>query len=237
VLEIKNIDAFYGQSQALRGVSFFIGEGETISLLGRNGAGKTTTLHCVMGAHGQATGSVRLKGVELLGKPAYEVLRHGIGLVPEGRNIFPKLTVLENLKMGHIGKKRDPDHWTFKEYLEQVLELFPQLAERVSNKGSQLSGGEQQMLAMARAMGSQPRLLLLDEPTEGLAPVIVERISETIVELKNHQVSMLLVTQETKLAYSVSSRILFMEKGTICHEGPAGEVARQPEIIRRYLGV
>jgi branched-chain amino acid transport system ATP-binding protein len=237
VLEVKDLNAFYGQSQALRGVSFFIGEGETISLLGRNGAGKTTTLHCVMGAHGQATGSVKLKGVELLGKPAYEVLRHGIGLVPEGRNIFPKLTVLENLKMGHIGKKRDPDHWTFNEYIEQALELFPQLSERLSNKGSQLSGGEQQMLAMARAMGSQPRLLLLDEPTEGLAPVIVERISETIVELKNHQVSMLLVTQETKLAYSVSSRILFMEKGTICHEGPADEVARQPEIIRRYLGV
>ena len=237
MLEVKNIEAFYGQSQALRGVSFFIGEGETVSLLGRNGAGKTTTLHCIMGAHSQATGSVRLKGVELIDKPAYEVLRHGIGLVPEGRNIFPKLTVLENLKMGHIGKKRDPDHWPFKEYIEQVLELFPQLSERLSNKGNQLSGGEQQMLAMARGLGSQPRLLLLDEPTEGLAPVIVERISETIVELKKQQVSMLLVTQETKLAYTVSSRILFMEKGSLCYEGPAEEVACKPEISQRYLGV
>jgi branched-chain amino acid transport system ATP-binding protein len=237
VLKVENLDAFYGQSQALRGVSLFIDEGETVSLLGRNGAGKTTTLHCIMGAHRQATGSVTLEGEELLGKPAFDVLKHGIGLVPEGRHIFPKLTVLENLSMGHIAKKRVPGHWAFKEYLDQVLDLFPRLAERLGNKGNQLSGGEQQMLAMARALGSQPRLLLLDEPTEGLAPVIVERISETIAELKNHQVSMLLVTQETKLAYAVSSRILFMEKGTICYEGPADQVAGQPEISQRYLGV
>jgi branched-chain amino acid transport system ATP-binding protein len=237
MLDVKNLDAFYGQSQVLRGVSLAIAEGEPVSLLGRNGAGKTTTLHCLMGAHRQASGSVKLNDQELLCKPAYEVLQHGIGIVPEGRHIFPKLTVLENLKMGYIGKKRCNGEWNFNEYLEYAFGLFPRLAERIRNKGNQLSGGEQQMLAMARALGSRPRLLLLDEPTEGLAPIIVERISETIMELKKQQVSMLLVTQETRLAYAVSSRILFMEKGTICFEGPADEVAGHPEISQRYLGV
>lgn len=237
MLEVKNIDAYYGQSQALRKVSFSIEEGEPVSLLGRNGAGKTTTLHCLMGAHRQVTGSILLNGVELVGKPAYEVMQHGISLVPEGRHIFPRLTVMENLKMGHIGMRRAKDNWSLAEYLDYVLGLFPRLAERLNNKGNQLSGGEQQMLAMARALGSKPRFLLLDEPTEGLAPVIVERISETIMELKKQRVSMLLVTQETRLAYAVSTRILFMEKGTICYQGLAEEVACHPEISKRYLGV
>ena len=236
MLEVKDLDAFYGQSQVLRGVSLSIAEAEPVSLLGRNGAGKTTTLHCLMGAHREASGLVKINGVELLCKPAYEVMQHGIGIVPEGRHIFPKLTVLENLKMGHIGKKGCKGEWSFNEYLDYVLDLFPRLCERIRNNGNQLSGGEQQMLAMARALGSRPHLLLLDEPTEGLAPIIVERISETIMELKKQKVSMLLVTQETQLAYAVSSRILFMEKGVICYEGLAEEVACHPEISQRYLG-
>ncbi len=237
MLDVKNLDAFYGPSQALRQVALSVGEGETVALLGRNGAGKTTTLHCIMGAHRQARGSVSFQGQELLGLPAFKVMQHGLSLVPEGRNIFPKLTVLENLKMGHIGRKGSGGHWSFDEYLEMVLQLFPRLSERIKNKGRQLSGGEQQMLAMARALGSQPQFLMLDEPTEGLAPQLVERISETIVELKQQKVAMLLVTQETKLALKVSSRILFMEKGSVCYQGPAEEVACKPEISQRYLGV
>jgi branched-chain amino acid transport system ATP-binding protein len=213
-------------------------EGETLALLGRNGAGKTTTLLSIMGAHRQIQGSIKFQGEELAGMPAYQVLQRGIGLVPEGRHIFPKLTVLENLKMGYIGKKKgDIDHRSFEQYLAYVLDMFPRLEQRIKNKGNQLSGGEQQMLAIARAMGSNPRLLMLDEPTEGLAPVIVARIHETIEQLQRQKVSMLLVTQETKLAFSVSTRILFMEKGSICYEGTAQEVACQPEISKRYLGV
>jgi branched-chain amino acid transport system ATP-binding protein len=237
VLLIKDLDAFYGFSQALRKVALSVEQGETVALLGRNGAGKTTTLRCIMGAHRQASGSVTFNGREILGLPAFKVMQHGLGLVPEGRNIFPKLTVLENLRMGYIGRKNRSSHWPFEEYLETVLGLFPRLAERIKNKGRQLSGGEQQMLAMARALGSQPQFLMLDEPTEGLAPLLVERISETIVELKRQKVAMLLVTQETKLALQVSSRILFMEKGSICYQGSADEVAGNPQISQRYLGV
>jgi branched-chain amino acid transport system ATP-binding protein len=237
MLLVRNLDAFYGPSQALRQVNFSVEKEETLALLGRNGAGKTTTLKSIMGAHRQARGSVTFEGKELLGIPPYKVMRHGVGLVPEGREIFPKLTVLENLKMGYIGTKDNAAHWSLQEYLTSMYELFPRLRERVKNKGKQLSGGEQQMLAMARALGSRPKLLMLDEPTEGLAPLLVERISQTIVELKRQNVSMLLVTQETSLALKVSSRITFMEKGSICYQGSSEDVAHNPEISKRYLGV
>lgn len=237
MLEVHTVDAYYGPSHVLRSVTFSVGKGETVALLGRNGAGKTTTLHTIMGVHRQAEGSITFDGHELIGLPAYKVMQHGIGLVPEGRQIFPTLTLLENLKMGHIGKKNDPDHWPFSEYVEMVCSLFPRLAERLKHKGKQLSGGEQQMLAIARALGSRPQFLMLDEPTEGLAPSIVERISETIVEMQRQNVSMLLVTQDTKLGMGVSKRIFFMEKGSICYEGPSEDVAEHPEIRERYLGV
>jgi branched-chain amino acid transport system ATP-binding protein len=237
MLEVTKVDAYYGASHVLRGVSFSVGRGETVSLLGRNGAGKTTTLHTIMGVHRQAKGSITFNGRELLGLPGYQVMQHGIGLVPEGRQIFPTLTLFENLKMGYIGKKKDPDHWPLNEYVEVVCSLFPPLAERLKHKGKQLSGGEQQMLAIARALGSRPQFLMFDEPTEGLAPLIVERISETIVELKRQNVSMLLVTQDTSLAMEVSKRIFFMEKGSIRYEGSSQDVADHPEIRLRYLGV
>lgn len=237
MLEVSNLDAFYGASQALWKVGLSVEEGEAVALLGRNGAGKTTTLECIMGSHREARGSVLFEGSELVGLSAHKIMQFGLSLVPEGRNIFPKLTVLENLKMGHIGKKDKSKHWSFEEYLDTIFKLFPRLKERLKNKGGQLSGGEQQMLAMARALGSRPRFLMLDEPTEGLAPLLVERISETIVELKRQRVSMLLVTQETKLAVEVCSQILFMEKGSICYQGSAQEVANDPSITKRYLGV
>lgn len=237
MLEVRTVDAYYGLSHVLRKVSLSVTTGETVALLGRNGAGKTTTLHTIMGVHRQVRGSITFKGHELIGLPAYQVMQHGIGLVPEGRQIFPTLSALENLKMGYIGKKKDPNHWPLSEYIEMVCSLFPRLGERLKHKGNQLSGGEQQMLAIGRALGNRPQLLMLDEPTEGLAPSIVERIWETIVELQRQNVSMLLVTQGTKLAMGVSKRIFFMEKGSICYEGASQEVAEHPEVRERYLGV
>jgi len=239
MLTVKEVDSFYGLSHVLHGVSFNISPSETVSLLGRNGAGKSTTLHSIMGIHRSPLpkGSITFEGEELIGMPPHRIMRRGISLVPEGREIFPLLSVLENLKIGHIAKKKDPDHWSFDEYLETVCNLFPILGERLKNKGSQLSGGEQQMLAMARALGSKPRLIMLDEPTEGLAPMIIEKIYESIVELQRQEVGILLVTHGTKLATDVSKRIFFLEKGKICYQGTSQEVVENPEILLKYLGV
>jgi len=239
MLTVKEVDSFYGLSHVLHGVSFNISPSETVSLLGRNGAGKSTTLHSIMGIHRSPLpkGSITFEGEELIGMPPHRIMRRGISLVPEGREIFPLLSVLENIKIGHIAKKKDPDHWSFDEYLETVCNLFPLLGERLKNKGSQLSGGEQQMLAMARALGSKPRLIMLDEPTEGLAPMIIEKIYESIVELQRQEVGILLVTHGTKLATDVSKRIFFLEKGKICYQGTSQEVVENPEILLKYLGV
>jgi len=237
LLELKDIDAHYGLSHVLHRVSFTVKMSETVSLLGRNGAGKTTTLNTIMGVHKEAKGSITFENEELIGMPSYKILQKGVSLVPEGRQIFPTLSLYENLKMGYIGKKNNRTDWTFENYLEMVFRLFPPLKQRLRNKGGQLSGGEQQMLAVARALGCRPKLLMLDEPTEGLAPEYVHRISETIVELQKENVAMLLVTQDTKLAISVSKRILFIEKGRISYEGTSQDVAAHPEIRLRYLGV
>lgn len=239
MLRVREVDSFYGLSHVLHGVSLDINPSETVSLLGRNGAGKSTTLHSIMGIHRSPLprGSITFEGKELIGMPPHRIMRRGISLVPEGREIFPLLSVLENIKIGHIAKKNAPDHWSFDAYLETVCNLFPVLGKRLKNKGSQLSGGEQQMLAMARALGSKPRLLMLDEPTEGLAPVIIEKICESIVELQKQGVAILLVTHGTKLATDVSKRIFFLEKGKICYQGTSREVEENPEILLKYLGV
>ncbi|MDQ1335691.1 MAG: branched-chain amino acid transport system ATP-binding protein [Thermodesulfobacteriota bacterium] len=239
MLTVKEVDSFYGLSHVLHGVSFNINPGETVSLLGRNGAGKSTTLHSIMGIHRNPLpkGSIIFEGDELIGCPPHRIMRRGVSLVPEGREVFPLLSVIENIKIGHLAKKNDPGHWSFDAYLETVCNLFPVLGKRLKNKGSQLSGGEQQMLAMARALGSKPRLLMLDEPTEGLAPMIIEKICESIVELQRQQVAMLLVTHGTKLATDVSKRIFFLEKGKICYQGTSQEVVEHPEVRRKYLGV
>jgi len=237
VLKLKDVHAYYGLSHILHPVNFSVGPSETVSLLGRNGAGKTTTLKTIMGAHKGARGSITFENEEMIGLPPYKILKRGISLVPEGREIFPTLTVYENLKMGYIGQKGNSNHWSLAEYLDKVFGFFPPLAQRLKNRGRQLSGGEQQMLAVARALGSQPKLLMLDEPTEGLAPEYVKRISETIVALQKEKVAMLLVIQDTRIAMNVSHRILFIEKGAIGYEGAARDVAEHPEIRMRYLGV
>jgi branched-chain amino acid transport system ATP-binding protein len=239
MLTVKEVNSFYGLSHVLHGVSFNIHPSETVSLLGRNGAGKSTTLHSIMGIHRSPLpkGSITFEGEELIGRPPHRIMRRGISLVPEGREIFPLLSVLENIRIGHIAKKKDPDHWSFEDYLETVVQLFPVLGKRLKNKGSQLSGGEQQMLAIARALGSKPRLLMLDEPTEGLAPVVIEKICESIVELQKEEVAILLVTHGTKLATDVSKRIFFLEKGKICYQGTSQDVVENPDIRLKYLGV
>jgi branched-chain amino acid transport system ATP-binding protein len=239
MLTVKEVNSFYGLSHVLHGVSFNIHPSETVSLLGRNGAGKSTTLHSIMGIHRSPLpkGSITFEGEELIGRPPHRIMRRGISLVPEGREIFPLLSVLENIRIGHIAKKKDPDHWSFDDYLETVVQLFPVLGKRLKNKGSQLSGGEQQMLSIARALGSKPRLLMLDEPTEGLAPVVIEKICESIVELQKEEVAILLVTHGTKLATDVSKRIFFLEKGKICYQGTSQDVVENPDIRLKYLGV
>jgi branched-chain amino acid transport system ATP-binding protein len=239
MLTVKEVNSFYGLSHVLHGVSFNIHPSETVSLLGRNGAGKSTTLHSIMGIHRSPLpkGSITFEGEELIGRPPHRIMRRGISLVPEGREIFPLLSVLENIRIGHIAKKKDPDHWSFEDYLETVVQLFPVLGKRLKNKGSQLSGGEQQMLSIARALGSKPRLLMLDEPTEGLAPVVIEKICESIVELQKQEVAILLVTHGTKLATDVSKRIFFLEKGKICYQGTSQDVVENPDIRLKYLGV
>lgn len=239
MLKVSNVDSFYGLSHILQGISFDINANETVSLLGRNGAGKTTTLHTIMGMNRNPLpkGSIKFDELELIGLPSHKISLQGVSLVPERREIFPLLSVIENIKIGHIAKKKHPKHWPFHKYLETVVNIFPVLGERLKNKGTQLSGGEQQMLAIARALGSQPRLLMLDEPTEGLAPVMIEKISLAIAELQVQQVAMLLVTHGTKLATEVSKRIFFMEKGRLCFEATAKQVADSPEIRIKYLGI
>ena len=239
MLKLRDVDAYYGLSHVLHQVSLSVNEGEIVALLGRNGAGKTTILHAIMGIHRSPLpdGSINFDGKELIGLPPHQIMQHGIGLVPEGREVFPTLSTYENLRMGYVGKKKQTGHWSIDEYMDRVLKLFPFLENRLKNKGSQLSGGEQQMLAIARAMGSRPKLLLLDEPTEGLAPTIISAISNVIIELNSQGMAMLLVTHGTKLAMNISSMICFIEKGIIGYEGMPQDLEKQPEIRQRYLGV
>jgi branched-chain amino acid transport system ATP-binding protein len=237
MLELSGVNSYYGLSRILQDLSLSIGEGETVALLGRNGAGKTTTLHSIMGVVKPRAGSIRFNGGEILGLRPSEILLKGIGLVPGNRGIFPTLTVLENLKMGHLASRKKGVPWGFEEYTDFVFSLFPRLKERLKNPGKKLSGGEQQMLAIGRALGSKPAFLMIDEPTEGVSPEYVERIREILVELRQHGVAILLVENNIKMALSVSQRVYFIEKGIIRYEGSSEEVRGRPEIRLRYLGV
>jgi branched-chain amino acid transport system ATP-binding protein len=234
MLEVKDIDTFYGLSHILQGVSLRIEEGEAVALLGRNGAGKTTTLKSIMGLLTPRRGLIAFKGREIAGLPPYEVLKLGIGYIPEDRRIFPNLTVLENLKMGHLasGKGERLDA-----YLDMTFSLFPPLKRLLKQKGKSLSGGEQQMLTMARGLGSSPDLLLIDEPTEGLMPKFVETIADTLVEFRKRKIGFILVEQRHKMALDITQRVYLIEKGIIRWEGTSEELKAQPEIRLKYLGV
>jgi branched-chain amino acid transport system ATP-binding protein len=234
VLRVESVDAYYGLSHVLQGVSLTVESGEAVALLGRNGAGKTTTLKTIMAVVRARRGRVTWNGDDITALPPYRIVQAGIGYVPEERRIFPNLSVYENLKMARLttdgGRRMD-------EYLARVLELFPPLADRLSSKGKTLSGGEQQMLTMARSLGTNPKLLLIDEPTEGLMPAFVETIGRTITEIQRQGVAVLLVEQNTRLALEATQRVYVIEKGMIKHEARSRDLAGDAEARRRYLGV
>lgn len=233
MLRVEGVDAYYGLSHVLQGVSLTVGPGEAVALLGRNGAGKTTTLKTIMAVVRARRGRITWNGDDITGLPPHRIVQAGIGYVPEERRIFPNLSVYENLKMARLTTDRGRH---MDEYVARVLDLFP-LADRLSNKGKNLSGGEQQMLTMARSLGTNPKLLLIDEPTEGLMPAFVETIGRTITEIQRQGVAVLLVEQNTRLALEATGRVYVIEKGTIKHEARSRDLAGDAEARRRYLGV
>jgi branched-chain amino acid transport system ATP-binding protein len=234
MLAVEGVDAYYGLSHVLQNVSLTVQPGEAVALLGRNGAGKTTTLKTIMAVVRARRGRITWNGVDITAQAPYQIVQAGIGYVPEERRIFPNLSVYENLKMARLsvdgGRRMDA-------YVERVLALFPPLKERLDNKGRNLSGGEQQMLTMARSLGTEPKLLLIDEPTEGLMPAFVETISRTIGEIQRQGVAVLLVEQNTRLALAATQRVYLIEKGAIKHEGRSSDLRNDPAVRLRYLGV
>jgi len=232
VLAIEGLDVFYGQIHALKGVGLEVQRGEIVAILGNNGAGKTTTLKSISGLLAPRHGSIALEGQPLAGVPPHEIVARGIGHVPEGRRIFNRLTVRENLMMGAYLRRDD----RVAADLERVFALFPVLQERLGQVAGTLSGGEQQMLAIGRALMANPRLLLLDEPSMGLAPVVVERIFETVLDINRQGTTILLVEQNAAMALTIAHRGYVLETGTIALSGTAAELAENPEVRRAYLG-
>ncbi|MCO5146367.1 MAG: ABC transporter ATP-binding protein [Aquamicrobium sp.] len=230
-LELSGVDAFYGEVQALRGLSLSLGRGEVLCLLGRNGAGKTTTLKAIMGLVAVRAGTIAKDGTALTRLPAHEIPKTGIGYVPQGRRLFSELTVAENIEIGLMTRGKG------EETRAAVLDLFPALRERLSQRSGTLSGGEQQMLAMARALCLEPDILLLDEPTEGLMPSMIERIREAVAGLRARGVSVILVEQRVEAALSLADRVAFIENGRNRETVMAAEVRADPERLRRYVGV
>jgi branched-chain amino acid transport system ATP-binding protein len=232
LLAVEGVNAYYGRAQALEDVSFEVSGGST-SIIGRNGMGKTTLCNAILGIPpASVTGSIRYRGTELVGRPSYKIAKLGIGYVPQGRRLFPSLSVDEHLRMikgGGGGSSR----WT----VDRVYDLFPRLKERRRNGGAQLSGGEQQMLAIGRALLTNPDLLIMDEPSEGLAPAIIEHLIETFRKLEEEGLAILLIEQNLGMATSIAERQLVMVAGSIAAETTAAELLKDPELQRRYLGV
>mgnify|MGYP000959026310 CR=1 FL=1 len=232
MLEVKDIHSFYGKSHILQGVSMALKEGELVCLLGRNGVGKSTTLKSIMGLVKPSEGSIRFNEQELIGKRPYEVARLGVGYVPEDRRIFRSLTVHENLLMG-IRNGAKKGGWT----IQRVYEQFPQLKQRRENKGGHLSGGEQQMLTVARTLMGDPKLILVDEPTEGLAPLIVKEVLEMLAAVRSSGVTVLMVEQNFKASIKVADRFYIMGKGHMVFDGDTEALLAAEEIRRNYLEV
>ena len=232
MLEISDIHTYYGESHVLHGVSMEVKDGTVVALLGRNGMGKTTTIRSIIGLTPPRQGSIRFDGTELVGLAPEKISRVGIGLVPQGRMIFPSLSVTENLTMAaRTGSKEDP--WT----LEKVYETFPRLKERGKNKGNLLSGGEQQMLTIARALMTNPDLIMLDEPSEGLAPIVVQEVYRIIERLKKAGQSILLVEQDFGMAMSVADYAYIMTKGEVVHGSQPQELMENEAVKTKHLGV
>ncbi len=231
MLNLQDLHAYYGKSHVLHGVSLNVKEGEIVSLLGRNGSGRSTTVKAVMGlVHG--TGSVKWRDKEILGQKAYQIAHAGIGYVPENRDIFPKLTVHQNLMLGEKGKAKKP-RWSF----DDMYSLFPRLKERQHTEAGVLSGGEQQMLTLCRTLMGDPDLIMIDEPTEGLAPKIVEQVAEYLKELKRRGISVLLVEQKLTIALEISERCYVMGHGQVVFEGTPTELRANGDIRKEWLEV
>ncbi len=237
LLEVKDLNTFYGISHVLQGVSLNIGEGEMVALLGRNGMGKSTTLKSIMGLVSPQSGEVVFEDNDITGCPPYKAARAGIGYVPEERRIFPELSVMDNLflgiKGGRIANSDDPHVWTY----ERIFKHFPMLKERADQKGKFLSGGEQQLLAIGRSLMGNPRLLLVDEPTEGLAPLMVQEVRNVLEDINKAGVSILLVEHNLKVALSLASRVYLMGKARIGFAGTVEELKRNDEARQKYLEV
>jgi len=229
ILDVRGIDTYYGLGHILNGLSLHVGEGEVVALLGRNGAGKTTTLRSITGLTPPRRGAITYKGGSIAGLPPHRISKLGIALVPETRGVFSYLTARENLEIA-----ARPGHWT----QARVFELFPNLKERLGNMGNQLSGGEQQMLSIARALLTNPSVLLMDEPTEGLAPVIVEALTAVLLRLRGEgALSIVLVEQNSRVALAFSARTVVMDKGRVVYDGESAALSADPERLAGLIGV
>jgi len=233
LLALDSVETCYGRSQVLFGISLDVAPGEMVTLMGRNGMGKTTTVRSIMGLTPAMAGSIRFGGQELRGAPPYRVAKCGVGLVPEGRQVFPNLTVRENLVATAATRTGTADPWT----LAKVYDLFPSLAMRAASMGNQLSGGEQQMLAVGRALMTNPRLLILDEATEGLAPLIRQEIWRCLARLKAEGQAVLVIDKNVAALTAIADRHYLIERGRVVWTGTSAELAAAPEIQRRYLGI
>lgn len=237
LLEVHDLNTFYGASHVLQGISLNVAEGELVALLGRNGMGKSTTLKTIMGLVKSKSGSVIFEGKEITGFPPFKAAQAGIGYVPEERRIFPELSVLDNLllgvKGGKMGDPNDPNVWT----IDRIFSHFPKLKERTHQQGRFLSGGEQQMLAIGRSLMGNPKLLLVDEPTEGLAPIMVQEVRNVLEEINKAGVSILLVEHNLKVALSLSHRVYLMGKAHIGYNGSVEELKNNNEVRAKYLEV
>jgi len=233
LLQLRKVEVAYGGIHAVKGIDLDVGQGELVCLIGANGAGKTTTLKGICGLLPVKAGKILYDGADITGKPAFQLVRRGLAMVPEGRGVFGALTIEENLAMGaYIRSDRDG----IKADIERVYHLFPRLKERRRQTAGTMSGGEQQMLAMGRAMMSRPRLLLLDEPSMGLAPLMVQKVFETIVTISGEGVTILLIEQNAKLALEVSRRGYVMESGDVILSGDASSLLHDPKVRAAYLG-
>jgi branched-chain amino acid transport system ATP-binding protein len=233
ILEIEDVHTYYGAIHALKGISLIVNEGEVVTLIGANGAGKSTTLRSINGLNHPRRGRITFRGRDITHAAPHGIVKDGIAQSPEGRRLFPRMSVVENLEMGAF--QRD-DRSNLKEDMDRVFDLFPRLAERKQQKAGTMSGGEQQMVAMGRALMARPKLLLLDEPSMGLAPIFVEKIFEIIAEINAQGTPILLVEQNALMALDAASRGYVMETGTIALEGPAKELRNDEKVRQTYLG-
>jgi branched-chain amino acid transport system ATP-binding protein len=236
ILELENVHTYYGSIQALKGISIEVKQGEIVTLIGANGAGKSTTLRSINGLNSPRRGSIRFQGKDITHSSAHDIVKRGISQSPEGRRLFPRMSVLENLQMGTFQRADRADRKAVGEDLDRVYELFPRLAERKSQKAGTLSGGEQQMVAIGRALMARPKLLLLDEPSMGLAPIFVERIFEIIREINAQGTPILLVEQNALMALDVAQRGYVLETGNIALADEAKKLSENEEVRKTYLG-